>query len=77
MKRIFCIAILLYLYIRVSNRNSVARNCAKLCATVLELRGIARNYAKLRAIMRNYAKLRAIMRNCAQFLGVYKDTVFH
>ena len=49
---------------RVSNRNSVARNCAKLRATALELREIACNYAQLCAIMRSYAQLHAIARNC-------------
>ena len=37
---------------RVSNRNSFARNCAKVRATALELR-------QLRAIMRNYEQFRA------------------
>ena len=35
---------------RVSSRNSVARNCAELRATVLELREIVRNCEELRGI---------------------------
>jgi len=43
-----------YLYVRISKRNSVARNCAQLCE-------IARN---------SCAELCGIVRNCAQFTGL-------
>ena len=45
---------------RVSNRNSVARNCAESHTTILKLRAMARNFAQLHGIVRNYAELRAI-----------------
>ena len=46
--------------IRVSNRNSVMRNCAKLSATVLESRAIARNCAQFQ---NSCSQFRAIERN--------------
>ena len=44
--------------IRVSNRNSVARNCSRIACNCAELRGIMRNYAQFLGIYR--------ARNCAQ-----------
>ena len=58
---IFIISISLQPYIvvlRVSNRNSIARKCTKLCATVLKLRGILSNCAQFLEVWR--------ARNCAQ-----------
>ena len=54
---IFIISVSLQPYIvvlRVSNRNSIAHKCTKLCATVLKLRGILGNCAEFWAIARNF-----------------------
>ena len=55
-----------FIYARVSNRNSVARNCAELC-------GIAQNSAELRWTLRNCAELCGIVLNSAELCWTVRN----